>query len=128
VVQFSFVMTAQHILRLNPMRRIDGAMGTRFNIVVDGSTLPDFTSPQGRASAKLLTQRNVRFAERVSMLQSEAARCLPITHRTFNNMLNSFRGTELLIVETDTTDERLRRLRFGETFGSKSADPLMLEH
>lgn len=117
-------------------------MDTRFNLVVDGSILPDFTSPQGRASAKLLTQWNARFAarfgnpllsmqgrllmlvaEHVSMPQSEAERCLPIAHRTFYTMLSSLRDAELLIVETDAIDGRLRRLRLGETFGSKSGDP-----
>ncbi len=117
-------------------------MDTRFNLVVDGSILPDFTSPQGLASAELLTQWNARFAarfgtpllsmqgrllmlvaERVSMPQSEAERVLPIAHRTFYNMLSSLRDAELLIVETDATDGRMRRLRLGETFGLKSGDP-----
>ncbi|MEK6638428.1 MAG: hypothetical protein AABY88_10130 [Pseudomonadota bacterium] len=111
-------------------------------MTLNANILPDFTSPQGRASAKFLTQWNARFAtcfgtpllsmqgrllmlvaERVSMPQSEAERCLPIAHRTFYNMLSDLKDAKLLIVETDITDGRLRRLRLGETFGPKSGDP-----
>lgn len=128
--------------RLNRLPRIDGTVEGPLKRIMDSNSLPDFTSPQGRAAAKLLTQWNARFAarygfpllseqgrllmelaERVSMPLAQAQICLPLPNRTFFNRIAGMKDAGLLIVETDPADGRLRRLRLGSAFGSKSDDP-----
>jgi hypothetical protein len=109
---------------------------------MDIDTLPDFTTAQGRATAKLLIQWDARFAARfgapllseqgrlllhvaarISMPLGEARICLPLPQRTFFNRLADLKDAKLVIVETDPTDARLRRLRLGDAFRSKRDSP-----
>jgi DNA-binding MarR family transcriptional regulator len=124
------------------MSRTDGDVGKPLDIIVNDNVLPDFTGPQGLATAILLTQWNAQFearfytpllsmqarllmhiAEHGSVSLGEAAQCVPLAHRTFYNMLSGLKGLGLVVVETDSADGRLRRLRLGDAFGSKSDDP-----